>query len=77
MGIRDIAARAREDVAVVLERDPSVHTVGEALLAPHLVALWLHRLSHRVYRAGRPVAARMIFRLGRQLSGGIEIHPES
>lgn len=75
MGIRDIAARVREDVAVVVERDPSVRTVGEALLAPHLVAIWLHRLSHVTHRAGHPVVARVIFRLGRRLSGGIEIYP--
>ncbi|MBE1468989.1 serine O-acetyltransferase EpsC [Kibdelosporangium phytohabitans] len=75
MGIRDVADRVREDIAVVIERDPSVHTVGEALLAPHLVAMWLHRLSHVVHRSGHPVVARLIFRVGRQLSGGIEIHP--
>ncbi|WP_326468981.1 serine O-acetyltransferase EpsC [Actinophytocola sp.] len=64
----------REDVAVVVERDPSVHGVGEALLAPHLLAVWLHRFSHAVHLAGYRVPARLVFLLGRRLSG-IEIHP--
>jgi serine O-acetyltransferase len=75
MWIRDITDRVREDIAVVLERDPSVRSTGEALLAPHLIAMWLHRLSHTVHTAGHPVLARLVFLLGRQLSGGIEIHP--
>jgi serine O-acetyltransferase len=65
----------REDVAVVIERDPSVHSVSEALLAPHLIALWLYRVSHALYVARRRVLARLVSLVGRQLSGGIEIHP--
>lgn len=74
MGIRDIVARMREDVAVVVDRDPSVHGVGEALLAPHLRAVWLHRVAHVLYRKGYRVPARLVFLLGRRLSG-IEIYP--
>lgn len=65
----------REDVAVVLERDPSVHSVAEAVLAPPLIALWTYRVAHLVHRSGRRVPARIISLLGRGLSGGIEIHP--
>lgn len=67
--------RMREDVAVVVERDPAVRSTLEALLSPHLVALWLHRISHAAYRANHRVLARFVFQVGRLLSGGIEIHP--
>lgn len=74
MGITEIVARMREDLAVVVERDPSVLGFGEALLAPHLRAVWLHRISHVVHRKGHRVLARLVFLLGRRISG-IEIHP--
>jgi serine O-acetyltransferase len=72
--MKEIVARMREDVAVVVARDPSVRTFGEALLAPHLRAVWLHRIAHVVHRAGFRLLARMVFMLGRRVSG-IEIHP--
>jgi serine O-acetyltransferase len=73
--VRACAALMREDVDTVLARDPSVHSRTEALLAPHLIAMWAYRLSHVLYLSGRPVLARCVGLLGRQLSGGIEIHP--
>jgi serine O-acetyltransferase len=75
MSIRQCLGRMREDVDVVIERDPSIHRPMEALLAPHLIALWLYRVSHALYQSGRPVLARGVCLLGRHLSGGIEIHP--
>lgn len=77
MAIRmgECLARMREDVAVVVDRDPSAHSMAEAILSPHLIALWLHRVSHELYNAHRPLSARLLFLLGRRLSGGIEIHP--
>lgn len=68
------AGRMREDVAVVMTRDPAVTGLGEALLSPGLAALWLHRVAHAAYRRHHRVLARAIFLAGRQLSG-IEIHP--
>jgi serine O-acetyltransferase len=73
--VRACLARMREDVAVVVERDPSVCGTAEALLSPHLPALWLHRVAHVAYVRDHRVLARMIFLAGRQASGGIEIHP--
>jgi serine O-acetyltransferase len=73
--IGECLARMREDVAVVVDRDPSVHSMAEAILSPHLIALWLYRVSHELYKAHRPLSARLLFLLGRRLSGGIEIHP--
>jgi serine O-acetyltransferase len=73
--LRTGAAILREDVDTVQARDPSVHSRTEALLAPHLIAIWAYRLSHVLYLSGRTVLARCVGLLGRLLSGGIEIHP--
>jgi serine O-acetyltransferase len=67
--------RLAEDVDVVVERDPATAGRWEALLAPHLPALWLHRVAHRRYLGGHRVLARALTAAGRFLSGGLEIHP--
>ena len=73
--LRQLLDLAREDVAVVLEKDPAASGPWEVLLYPHLHALWLHRLAHRHYLKRRPVLARSLALLGRVVSGGIDIHP--
>jgi serine O-acetyltransferase len=65
----------QEDVAVVMERDPSVIRTAEALLSPHLPALWLYRVAHEAYFRDHRALARLISHTGRLVSGGIEIHP--
>ncbi|OIJ92341.1 serine O-acetyltransferase [Streptomyces monashensis] len=67
--------RLRADLRVVAERDPAVRGLGEAVLAPYLPALWLHRLAHPLHLRGHRVAARALSLLGRALSGGCDIHP--
>ena len=68
-------ATLKEDIAAVFERDPAVKSKFEVLTCyPGMRAIWIHRLSHRVYTAGWPVPARMLSGLGRFLSG-VEIHP--
>ncbi|MEV4439390.1 serine O-acetyltransferase EpsC [Streptomyces sp. NPDC049577] len=74
-GRRQAVRRLREDLRVVLERDPAVRRTHEALLASHLPALWLHRVSHRWYGRGHRASARLLSLAGRVLSGGVEIHP--
>jgi serine O-acetyltransferase len=73
--LRRLSASIREDIDVVVDRDPAVTTRCEALFAPHLPALWLHRVAHRCYRGDYRVLARILSLLGRLLSGGVEIHP--
>ena len=70
----EFLCRMLEDVSVILERDPAARTRGEALLSSSLLALWLHRGAHALYRANRRVLAQAVSMLGRTLSG-IEIHP--
>ena len=68
-------ARAREDIAVVFEKDPAATSVWEVLFYPHLHALWLHRLAHRLYLKGQRFVPRLIALWARFISGGIDIHP--
>ncbi|MCQ8770918.1 serine O-acetyltransferase EpsC [Streptomyces telluris] len=65
----------REDLKVVADRDPAVRSRGEALLAPFLPALWLHRPASGLHARGHRVTARVLSLVGRFLSGGVDIHP--
>ncbi len=67
--------RMREDLLVVVARDPSVHSKSEALLSSYLPALWLHPIAHRLHRNQHRLTARIVSLAGRALSGGVEIHP--
>lgn len=64
----------REDLDVVVERDPSVRSRLEAALHPALTALWTHRVAHRLHAAGRRLPARVLSRWARRLTA-VEIHP--
>ena len=65
----------REDIAVVFERDPAARSTWEILTTyPGVHALLLHRLTHRLWKAGFKWVARFIAHLSRWLTG-IEIHP--
>jgi serine O-acetyltransferase len=65
----------RADLAIIKERDPACRGTLEILLCyPGFHALVLHRLSHRLWRLGLPLPARLLSQLGRLLTG-VEIHP--
>jgi serine O-acetyltransferase len=64
----------RQDVRVVVERDPSVGTTWEALLHPAMPALWVHRLASPLHRGGHRVLAKLMANAARTLTG-VEIHP--
>jgi serine O-acetyltransferase len=67
--------RIREDISSVLERDPAARSRLEILLCyPGLWAVWLHRVSHGLWRAGLRLPARVLSQVGRFLTG-VEIHP--
>ena len=68
-------SRLRKDIRVVFERDPAARSVLEVLFCySGLHAIWLHRISHALYKRGWILIPRMISNLGRFLTG-IEIHP--
>lgn len=64
----------REDLHTVVERDPSIRSRREALLHPALLALWAHRIAHRMHGRGWRITARLLMVLVRVISG-VEIHP--
>ncbi|MEU6273006.1 serine O-acetyltransferase EpsC [Streptomyces populi] len=73
--MRRLIVRAREDLSVIVARDPSIRTRAEALLHPALPALWAHRLAHALYIRGHRQLARFLAYSARAMTGGIEIHP--
>jgi serine O-acetyltransferase len=68
-------SRMREDIRSVMERDPAARTRLEVLLCyPGLWAVWLHRVSHWLWRHGLRLIARILSQVGRLLTG-VDIHP--
>lgn len=70
-----VGARVREDIAVVLRKDPAARSKAEVLLTyPGLHAVWLHRCAHLLWRREQYLLARVIAYWARRWTG-IEIHP--
>ena len=68
-------ARLKKDIRVVFERDPAAKSVLEVILCySGLHAIWLHRISHALFKRGWIVSARLVSNFCRFLTG-IEIHP--
>ncbi|OYY74264.1 MAG: serine O-acetyltransferase [Gammaproteobacteria bacterium 28-57-27] len=67
--------RMREDIRSVYDRDPAARNAFEVLTTyPGLHAIWLHRISHALWRQRLCWLARWLSSLARWLTG-IEIHP--
>jgi serine O-acetyltransferase len=67
--------RMREDIRSVRERDPAARSRLEILLCyPGLWAVWIHRVSHTLWRAHFYLAARILSQVGRFFTG-VDIHP--
>ena len=69
--------QVREDLWAACRRDPAARSPLEVALAyPGVHALWIHRLSHRMWRTSPllRLPARLISQLARAVTG-IEIHP--
>jgi serine O-acetyltransferase len=65
----------RDDIRSVFDRDPAARSTLEVLLAyPGLHAVWMHRVSHRLWHWRLKLPARLLSQLARWLTG-IEIHP--
>jgi serine O-acetyltransferase len=68
-------ARIREDMNSVMERDPAARSRLEVLLCyPGLWAVWIHRISHFLWRAKMRLLARLLSQFAR-LFTGVDIHP--
>ncbi|MGW7363324.1 serine O-acetyltransferase EpsC [Streptomyces sp. NPDC054841] len=64
----------REDLETILSKDPAARSRREALLYPHIHALWSYRFAHWLWRHGHRITARAVSMTARSVSG-IEIHP--
>lgn len=65
----------REDIACVFARDPAARSRIEVLLAyPGVHAVLLHRVGHRLWRAGWYLTARLLSAFTRWLTQ-VDIHP--
>jgi serine O-acetyltransferase len=63
------------DVRAALERDPAARSWLEIVLFyPGLHAIWIHRISHLLWRMRAKLAARGLSQLARAFTG-VEIHP--
>jgi serine O-acetyltransferase len=67
--------RIRDDIRSVFDRDPAARSTLEVLLTyPGLHAVWVHRLTHWLWRWRLKLLARLLAQFARWLTG-IEIHP--
>src|SRR5438128_12539692 len=63
------------DVQAALGHDPAARSTAEIVLAyPGVHALALHRVAHRLWRAGSKLPARILSHAAR-FGTGVEIHP--
>ena len=63
-----------EEIKMIRERDPAIHSDWEVLLYPSLKAILYYRVSHRLYVRGHYFGARWLSQRARHRTG-IEIHP--
>jgi len=71
----DLFSRVRDDIHSIMERDPAARTRLEVLLCyPGLWAVWIHRVSHWLWRHKLRLPARILSQVGRFFTG-VDIHP--
>lgn len=64
----------REEIQIVRERDPAIHSNMEVFLYPSFQVMISYRRAHRLYQKGHYFWARWISQRARKRTG-IEIHP--
>ena len=64
----------KEEIKVIRERDPAIHSSWEVLLYPSFKVMLHYRLAHKLYQKGHYFLARYISQKGVRRTG-IEIHP--
>ena len=65
----------KEDIQTVFDKDPAARTILEVILCyPGLHAIWMHRISHRLWMKEHFFLARFVSHLARFITG-VEIHP--
>lgn len=70
-----IIERLKEDIETAFREDPAARNTVEVILCyPGLHAIWMHRISHYLWKKGWKILARLISHISRFLTN-IEIHP--
>ncbi len=64
----------KEEINIIRERDPAIHSNWEVLLYPSFKAIIYYRIAHRLYQKKHFFLARFISQKGAHKTG-IEIHP--
>ncbi len=66
--------RIKEEIAIIKERDPAIHSSMEVFLYPSFKVMLHYRLAHKLYENNHYFLARWISQRGVRKTG-IEIHP--
>lgn len=66
--------RVQEEIRVIRERDPAIHSSMEVFLYPSFKVMMHYRLAHKLYNKGHYFLARWISQRAVRKTG-IEIHP--
>ncbi|MBR2950119.1 MAG: serine O-acetyltransferase [Lachnospiraceae bacterium] len=69
-----IIKRIKEEIRIIQERDPAIHSWMEVFLYPSFKVMLHYRLAHRLYLSEHYFLARLISQRGVRRTG-IEIHP--
>ncbi len=69
-----IVSNIQEEIRIIRERDPAIHSSMEVFLYPSFKVMLHYRLAHRLYLGGHFFLARWISQRGARKTG-IEIHP--
>lgn len=64
----------KEEIQVIRERDPAIHSSMEVLLYPSFKVMMHYRFAHKLYKKGHYFLARWVSQRGVRKTG-IEIHP--
>lgn len=64
----------KEEIAIVRERDPAIHSSMEVFLYPSFKVMLHYRVAHKLYEKGHFFLARWVSQRGVRKTG-IEIHP--
>jgi serine O-acetyltransferase len=72
---RIMFSRIKEDIKSVFDRDPAARNTLEVITNyPGMHAIWIHRLSHKLWKNNWRLLARSLSTFSRWLTG-VEIHP--
>lgn len=74
VGEMGLIRNIREEIQIIKERDPAIHSAMEVFLYPSFKVMMHYRIAHKLYKKGHFFLARYISQRGVRKTG-IEIHP--